>query len=54
MAESSLNGKKTWGAISPFPKVFSKDLYCSHIKTKRNKQTKKKKKKKPQGLFGRE
>ena len=27
------NGRKKW-AISPFPAVFSKDLYCRHVKTR--------------------
>ena len=43
MAESSPNGvENTAGkgeiarlrAISPFPTVFSKDLYCRHVKTR--------------------
>ena len=42
MAESSPNGWKklserrncSLGAISPFLTVFSKDLYCRHVKTK--------------------
>ena len=37
-----LQGRKHWGkrrncslrAISPFPTVFSKDLYCRHVKTR--------------------
>ena len=35
------NGRKlfirvenTGGAISPFPEVFSKDLFCRHVKTR--------------------
>ena len=42
MAESSSMGRKHGGkrrncssrAISPFPTVFSKDLYCRHVKTR--------------------
>ena len=42
MAESSGTGRKHCGkrrncslqAISPFPTVFSKDLYCRHVKTR--------------------
>ena len=42
MAKSSKRGRKHCGkkrncslrAISPFPAVFSKDLYCRHVKTR--------------------
>ena len=42
MAESSPKGQKTlWEkekllerAISPFPTVFSGDMYCRHVKTR--------------------
>ena len=35
MAESSMNALKTlWEKEKfPFPTVFSKDLYCRHVKT---------------------
>ena len=28
------NGRKFFKQISPFPAVFSKDLYCRHVKTR--------------------
>ena len=39
MAESSTNGSKTmWEKekllVTPFPTLFSKDLYCRHMKTR--------------------